>query len=151
MTYNLKILDIPGVQAILHCKGDKPSLQRCALPVVVEIMRLHIRAPHAKVTWLAPWGMQEAVLLAVLAGGMALVVLSFCGGILLDIVDALYVCYATDRSVPTRSLSDWPPDRFASGFLLDIVDALYVCYATDRSILTHSTSERPFHWLAVGW
>lgn len=39
----------------------------------------------------------EAGLLGFLAGGMALVVLSFCGGILLDIVDALYVCYATDR------------------------------------------------------
>lgn len=42
-------------------------------------------------------GNTEAVLLGVLSGGVALVVLSFCGGILLDIVDALYVCYATDR------------------------------------------------------
>ena len=42
-------------------------------------------------------GAQEAVLVGVLSGGMALVVLSFCGGILLDIVDSLYTCYAIDR------------------------------------------------------
>ncbi len=45
-------------------------------------------------------GAQEAVLTGVLSGGMAVVVLSFCAGILLDIVDALFVCYATDRCPP---------------------------------------------------
>ena len=55
---------------------------------------------------------QEAVLTGVLSGGMALVVLSFCAGILLDIVDALFVCYATDRCL--LPLSDRPPSRDVS-------------------------------------
>jgi len=42
-------------------------------------------------------GHMEAVLTGILSGGITLVVLSFCAGILLDIVDALFVCYATDR------------------------------------------------------
>ena len=55
---------------------------------------------------------QEAVLTGVLSGGMALVVLSFCAGIILDIVDALFVCYATDRCLPPPF--DRPPSRDVS-------------------------------------
>jgi hypothetical protein len=42
-------------------------------------------------------GKQEAILLGVLAFSMALIVLSFFGAVLLNIVDALFVCYALDR------------------------------------------------------
>jgi hypothetical protein len=41
-------------------------------------------------------GMESAVL-GVLSFFMALVVLSFFGGLLLNIIDAVYVCYALDR------------------------------------------------------
>lgn len=42
-------------------------------------------------------GKQEAILLGVLAFLMALIVLSFFSGVLLNIVEALFVCYAIDR------------------------------------------------------
>jgi hypothetical protein len=42
-------------------------------------------------------GKQEAILLGVLAFVMAFIVLSFCSSVLLNIVEALFVCYALDR------------------------------------------------------
>ena len=44
---------------------------------------------------------QEAIVLGLLAFFMALVVLSFFGSVLLNIVDAVFVCYALDRDTQT--------------------------------------------------
>jgi len=46
---------------------------------------------------------QEAIILGLLAFFMALVVLSFFGSVLLNIVDAVFVCYALDRDTQTVS------------------------------------------------
>ena len=51
----------------------------------------------------APVCNQEAIILGLLAFFMALVVLSFFGSVLLNIVDAVFVCYALDRDTQTVS------------------------------------------------
>ena len=55
-------------------------------------------SPHAPAH-----GRQEAIILGLLAFFMALVVLSFFGSVLLNIVDAVFVCYALDRDTQTVS------------------------------------------------
>lgn len=49
---------------------------------------------------------QEAAILGVLAFVMALVVLLFFGSVMLNIVDAVFVCYALDRDTQTVSHPD---------------------------------------------
>ena len=50
--------------------------------------------------------MQEALILGLLAFFMALVVLSFFGSVMLNIVDAVFICYALDRDTQTVSHPD---------------------------------------------
>ena len=47
--------------------------------------------------------MQEAIVLGVLAFIMALVVLTFFGSVMLNIVDAVFICFALDRDTQTIS------------------------------------------------
>jgi len=46
---------------------------------------------------------QEAIVLGVLAFIMALVVLTFFGSVMLNIVDAVFICFALDRDTQTIS------------------------------------------------
>ena len=49
---------------------------------------------------------QEAAILGCLAFVMVLVVLSFFGSVMLNIVDVVFICYALDRDTQTVSHPD---------------------------------------------
>ena len=86
-------------------RGCLVNYTGCRVEMSLGIHHSVMMAPSARSDVMDPNSAprQEAIILGLLAFFMALVVLSFFGSVLLNIVDAVFVCYALDRDTQTVS------------------------------------------------